>query len=458
MADFDPYPLTELNYLPMPLYVHIFLTFQTSNTEDCVTNLHHGVSRFVLEWPFLAGNIAKSGLNQKAYQVQPPSESDLEENPMLRVRTHKSSTHILKASEQILNEYIPINPQSRTPFPALALRFQANIMTDGIVLTLCWHHRLMDASGCQTVLDGLSRFCRLGEGASGIPKNLSGIQDIRQQIRNLNGTQKKTAVVENTYGHVESHFEVDQLVRGYKLCSEKIEMLREACTSRLSRSGQSPQLRLSRDDIVTAIIWLSAAHARNRAFATPRSSFVRFVNLRDILKPSIPTSFVGNIAAVSKSYCDVHDIPELQDEDNSTAGIPPGITYRTITHLTYLAWSSRLTEANESIDESHVGDILSTLRESSDWNSFNFLPVDVSVSSLRKLTLYKLDFGKSFRPVRDVDMLSSHLHGQSAIFPARNSSSDAHWEIRVALPKKALDFLEEDRLWTWAGIKERPRL
>ncbi|KAH8432457.1 uncharacterized protein LDX57_010093 [Aspergillus melleus] len=460
MAYFEPYPLTELDHLMMPAYMHLFLTFETTNIEENIALLENGVSCLIQERPFLAGTIAKplpERPNQKAYQVQPPASLDLHASPMLHVKAHGVPISVLERAEKTPLDLIAVKPQSPTPYPSPALRFQANIMTNGIILSASWNHRFMDSLGCQVVLDGLSQFCRLKGTAGATPKTTSPIQDAtRRQTSNIGGSTKDHASFYGAYNYAGNHYQTDQISRGFVFCSRKIETLREACNSRLAEVGQSLKLRVSCDDIVTAIVWLSAAKARNRAFSAPHSSLIRYVSVRKLLRSSLSAAFFGNTVAIAKSHCNVHKLSSKDHGPYVACEAAPGMTRGMINDLSHLVWFIR--SADTSIDENHVGELLATLRASLDWDSLTVSPADVSVSSLRKLTLYGLDFGDSFGPVRDVEFVDSNLHGQSIIRPARNCASDAPWEIRMAQPKKVVDFLETDPVLTWASINGQPRL
>ncbi|KAI9038876.1 uncharacterized protein KD926_010209 [Aspergillus affinis] len=460
MVYFEAYPLTELDHLLMQAYMHLFLAFKTTKIEENIALLENGVSCLIQERPFLAGTIAKprpERPSQRAYQVQPPSSSDLQASPMLHVKVHSAPISILERAEETPVELIAVKPQSPTPFPAPALRFQANIMTDGIILSVSWHHRFMDSFGCQAVFEGLSQFCRLKGSAGDTPMTGSPMQDAtRQQISNIGGSAKNHTAFSDAYTYAKSHYQTEQMTRGYVLCPRKVETLKKACNSRLAEVGQSLKFRLSCDDIVTAIIWLSAAQARNRAFSVPHSSLLRYVSIRKLLNPDVSTTFFGNTVALAKSHCNVHKLSSTDHDSYEACEAAPGMTREAIDDLSHLAWFIR--SSDSSIDASHVGDLLATLRASFDWDSLTVSPADVSVASLRKLTLYSLDFGDSFGPVRDVDLIDSNLHGQCIIRPPRHSTSDSPWEIRMAQPKKVFHFLEADPVLTWARVNGYPRL
>ncbi|KAI9044176.1 uncharacterized protein KD926_002000 [Aspergillus affinis] len=444
MTSFEPYPLTELDHLLMLAYVYLFLTFNTSNTEDNISRLKNGASRLIQEWPFLASTIAKPGQerpHQKAYQVQPPSKSELQANPILHIKFHRVPVSVMKQVEETPEQLIPIKPRSPTPYPAPARRFQANIMTDGIILAASWHHRFMDTFGCHAVFDGLAHFCR-GGGSY-----------------NFGGMAKSPAAFADAYvsAYATSHYRENQVLRGYVLCFRKIQTPKEMCNSRLAELGQSRQIELTCDDIVTALMWLAAANERNRAFSIPRSSLMRYANARNLLEPCIPSAFFGNAVAVSRSYCNVHELQSATETPNiSGCEAIPGLTQEAINALSRVAWLGR--SANRSIDASHVGDLLATFRASHDWDSLNIAPADVPVSSIRKIAFYGLDFGQSFGPVKDVDPLEFNLQGQCVIGPARYRGSDTPWEIRMAFPKEVTQHLETDPLLLWARIEEKPKL
>ncbi|PLB48484.1 hypothetical protein P170DRAFT_427568 [Aspergillus steynii IBT 23096] len=459
MIYFEPYPLTELDHLLMPVYLHLFLTFKTSRIQESVEDLETGVSCLIQEWPFLAGSIAKPGPDQKAYQVQPPSEFELQANPMLRVKTHGVPVSVLQLAEETPEELISVKPHWPTLYPAPALRFQANIMANGIILSLSWHHRLMDAFGCQGVLDGLAQFCRLKGSTGDTLKTSPQLQEgARQRIRNFSGSTKDHAAFSDTYGYSDNQYQDNQAIRGYMLCPRKVETLRRICDEQITESGNASNIRLTCDDIVTAIIWLSASQARNRALSAPHSSLIRYVNVRKLLEPPIPTDLFGNAIAMSKSHCNLQDLRSEPKDQDSSEHVVPGLTRQAVNHLSHFSKLTRSEDTGKSVDASHVGDLLSTLRASSDWDSLTLTPVDVSVSSMRRIKLYNMDFGESFGLVKDVDTLESNLQGQYLIRPARNCSSDAPWEIKMALPKKVVPFLDADPVLTWASVNERPRL
>lgn len=450
MTYFKPYDLTALDHLLMPVYLHLFVSFQVEKPQTNIAVLEAGLSRLVSEWPFLAGNVAKSDTN--TLMIQPPSEAYLRHHPMLQTQHHRGSIAQVASLDGLRSSLLPIPDATPTVYPTPALRFQANIMEDGIVICVCWHHNFMDGMSFNVVLESLARSCRHANASTTqLPTTPQQQEAVRSQIQACFLQSPASFVYNDAYGPSEYRISRDQISRRYTFCPNRVEYLTRMCNAAISKD-ESTHIRLTDDDVVSAAVWLCGSRARFWASSPAgstclkTSSLIRAVDIRRVIQPAIPRTYVGNGALAARSYCTVEDLG-LVHGDINTIHEESHLKPDTFHSLLRLACATRANCA--SVDSKHIQDIFSSMKVLDNWDSLNICPADITISSLRRLTIYALDFGPDFGPVMNVDALESRMDAHCCILPARAQSPQAAWEIRIVLPEKALQYLQEDELMGW---------
>lgn len=393
MGYFRPYNITALDHLLMPAYVHFFLSFRTVYPEAAITTLERGVSRLVSELPFLSGTIVRTdsdATKSNILQLLPPDESFLHQHPIFQVRLHEGYISQVRSLETLREDLIPVPDTTPTPFPAPALRFQVNSMRDGVVLCVCWHHCLMDGIGCAATVESLARCCRdpSGEIVELLP-NMTTQEAVRRQIEELTTSMGPIRDVRQVYGPHDYRFSDVQITRNVVLDPRRVQALTRMCNDSRPTSPDEQNERLTNDDVVSTVIWICAARARVlssniTSSALQTCSLTRYVNVRGLLQPSAPTSYLGNAIAIARSHCILEDLG-LDKPDVLLVNGQLEVTQETISRLRYLGKEIR--SAANSIDLGHVKRIITELSRSSDWSSHILRPADLSISSLRQLPL-----------------------------------------------------------------------
>ncbi|KAL5364737.1 transferase family-domain-containing protein [Aspergillus floccosus] len=455
MIDFKPYYLTALDHLLRPSYVRFVLSFQVEKAQTAIAALESGVFRLVSELPFLAGNVTNPGKcrdRSNALMIEPPSEDYLRHHPILRIQYHRGSITQIASVDGLRSSLLPIPDTASAVYPTPALRFQANIMEDGILICICWHHCFMDGLGAHVVLESLARSCRHASASTmPLPATAQQQESIRSQIEAYFLQSPATLGYNGAYGLSEYRFSGDQISCRFTLCPNRVGLLARMCNAAISKDESTPT-RLTDDDVVTAAVWLCGSRGRYRASSPvgatglKTSSLMRPVDIRRAIQPPIPRTYVGNGILFARSYCTVEDLG-LDRGDIDTIHGEPRVKPATLNSLLNLACATRA--ACASVNAEHIRDVLSCMKAVDHWASFNMCPADIYISSLRRFPLYALDFGPDFGPVVDVDALESTLDTQCGILPARAQTPQTAWEVRIALPEKAMQYLQEDELMAW---------
>ncbi|PWY71784.1 hypothetical protein BO94DRAFT_589852 [Aspergillus sclerotioniger CBS 115572] len=481
--NFKPYTLSPLDHILMPMHAYWFLSYHLQDPRDGAAILNQGLSSLVSQWPNLAGNITKSTTNadkSNILEVHPPSQAYLgEELPMLITRYHpdKPISLISSSPETVFTEdFIPGDPKIPTSYPTFALRFQANIMKDGIILTVCFHHQFVDGYGIVVILQSLSHYCQFPTPATEAPlmcppSDAFGrgwiAANSASRLQNMPDEYGSSGYAHNPKPNYPGELSVN---RKYSLDPEKITVLKNACLSLLPdlvdsiQSSSEAMDPLTTDDIVSALLWFCCMRARlgpsptrnNTADGSlPSVSCTRIVESRRLLHPTLLRNHIGNCIALAKADCTAHDLESAPTDSKA-------ITKAHILTLTKLAWKSRT--ACRSITREYVQGIINHVAGCSDWSSSVMLPPDVAITSLRKMDIYGFDFGSLLGRVVSIEVLENRLEGYCYILPRHPAGSPAMkegkslWEVRIALKKEAIDRLEHDELFSWVRTCDRARL
>ncbi|GKZ22756.1 hypothetical protein AbraIFM66951_004253 [Aspergillus brasiliensis] len=182
---FRPYTLTPLDHLLPPQHVFAYMSFRPEQPSEAVVAIESGLLELISQWPFLAGNVARVQRKDRdnVLELQPPTASDLHRCPMLLVKHHQQTISQALASP-VINYgmlHIPTTVSNYHPIPAV--RFQANVMRDGLILCLSWYHQVMDSLGVAIILHALSRFSSGRDRKSAAPRRLPMNPDKEEQAR-----------------------------------------------------------------------------------------------------------------------------------------------------------------------------------------------------------------------------------------------------------------------------------
>ncbi|OOF96171.1 hypothetical protein ASPCADRAFT_506933 [Aspergillus carbonarius ITEM 5010] len=490
MADdipsFQPYILTPLDHLVPPFYALFYLSFQPQHPPEAVSTLKTGISHLVSQWPFLAGNVARvqKGHKRNILELQPPTAADLLRYPILQVKHHQYSMSHEMSLPTINDKLLHIPTKVPISYPTPAVRFQANVMQDGVVLCLGWHHQVMDAVGIFILLGSLSRLCRGLDRKTAIPTRFP--TDPKHEERSRRQIEEATTPKRCDWEGAYHRFGCEEVWNGYSeplICrryamhTDKVNYLKRTCNNLIQDLVSSPlkprgtlsdditeyleeKDHMSSDDVVTALTWLCASRARRRAVPRhssdlPRmSSLTRLVEVRSVLQPPLPRSYLGNSVVAARAQCDWEEIPASQKSPGISGNrghVDEELTYA----LLKLALRSRA--KCRSIDNEHIRGLINCMKECDDYTSFSTAPAGVEISSLRKLDIFTWDWGPNIGPMVDFDTIDSRTDGLSLILPASSANpGQSPWELRITLPLAVMEEFEKDELLGWVIRAGKP--
>ncbi|KOS41934.1 hypothetical protein ACN38_g7170 [Penicillium nordicum] len=359
-------------------------------------------------------------------EVQPTDPSHLSKLPMLNIKQHAQcisphnvnmNTPALSSDDLFNSDYIPLPFCIPASEPQPLLRLQANVMTDGIVLCLSFHHFAVDGLGISSIMQALSECCRNPDAP---PERLSTYpeSEVRSRTKIFQSKNESHLAMYDGYGSytwkAAPSSDLGAPVSGrFCLDAEKIRQLRETCNATMYAgdyqahriNSSSPEYDaswqgFSNNEVVTALIWLCGIRARshatslesNRPSLADRNSSLLFpVDVRGIL--DIPRAYIGNAVVTLTSTYNFKDT-ELHDVDplicHPVTSDLHGFSPRDITILTNLALSVQ--KSLQSVNLNYVQDVISHIMASKDWH-LPVKPGDLSVSSLRRIQVYDMDFG-----------------------------------------------------------------
>ncbi|CBF69364.1 uncharacterized protein ANIA_10813 [Aspergillus nidulans FGSC A4] len=460
---FQPFELTAADYsLPM-LYAGNAIFFRLHDPEQGVPVLQEAIKQVVEHIPFLAGVVMPTDGKCGTMGIRPASNYDLaQRTPLCTVKqlTHlRLPSCLMPASGQAntgtevyydRNASLVLAPihvaAQRAHRPVI--RFQINVLADGIILNLFSNHMVIDGSGVSLLVEAIAVCCRTGA-ACQPPPDLAAAMDreiiTRAFLATISSAEPAAAARASRVDVEEMDVELlhDATLHDcvFSLSTAKVNHLRQAALQQLQERYHSVFPPVSADDIVTAILSLCFARFRSRSVSTGNVvpfTVQRMVDVRRRLQPPIPSRYIGNCFVMLDQKLDLY-IPEA----NKT---PESFTYL----IAEIACALR-SNLNK-VDDRFVRDHMARHPVFTAAMSISEEP-DISVTSLRRLPIYEQNFG----PV-----LGSVLHFQ--LIPYMNPErvctlnpcrvSDETWEVGVTLKKEEMELLRDDSVFRWVVERE----
>ncbi|PKY02421.1 hypothetical protein P168DRAFT_283207 [Aspergillus campestris IBT 28561] len=459
--------LTAVDHTQPKLYVTLFASFILADIESGLQSLQAGVKTLFSEIDFLAGDVVTHPElegRRNVRQIHPPIGA-LADVTLLQVKPHGSAS-----TASAILESSPSFPDY-APFPALiapterwpVLRFQANLMRDGIVLAMSFNHAVFDATGATFVLQALSECCRAGGNGLKDTELLSAIQrneiSLRQEIYQTPPSNTTQGDVSNYYGPAAivpdlqpeqwtgfmASLQATLSTRKFLFPASRVEQLKAICSDSIARASQQTTPTPSSNTVISALLItcirrILAAPCADTETAHP-ATFVMPVNLRGRLKTPRFKTYLGNM------------ITALRGSTPSTADVIDGASegQQQLTHLARL--SLQIHQGLESIDEQHIRETIAFLQAQDDWSAVNHKPADIILSSWRHLGVYDLDFGAPLGFVDDFEMDFGLVEPLCFFMPKRRvrggGGGDVPWEVHITLKKGKFDALLADPLFGW---------
>lgn len=278
LPDFEPYVLTPLDHSIFPVYLYPSFVFHVESPCLAIPILEPAVSRLVYLLPFLTGNItASTQLTGKdnVLEMQPPTQSFLMDYPMLKIKHHRQCISPITSGSniktgQFLNEsLVPISFEMAAETVSPIFRVQANVMGDGLILCLAFHHMAMDGVGLLNVAAALATCCRDSRAEIGtLPTDPQREEHSRQLILENGYLAKETDKFEAEYGEYSwdliSSLECEEPIsKIFNLDASKIERIRTERQLTIEKHSNIPKPHLTSNTVVTAILWLCWIRAKH---------------------------------------------------------------------------------------------------------------------------------------------------------------------------------------------------
>jgi fumigaclavine B O-acetyltransferase len=463
------------------MHMTAFLTFKLKHPAQAISVLEAGVEHLISKFPFLTGNVATNSplwCKKNALHVHPTTPALLEQYPMLKIKYHPRrylfsqpnqvpgpavQEHTVSYDVMFNEDYLPLPLDNSMAEESPIFRLQANALEDGIILCVTFHHMAMDGKGLESVMEVLSLCCQDPDKIvlpDMIPTSAAKEGLTRKQILDAASAVNPALPVINEEARDSEvpagpNIQIP-ITRKLVLCDSKITQLQEICMT----LAKAPTM-LSRNDIISAILWLCAMRAR--ALISPNtqgtSRLVTAIDVRTIL-PVIPQSYMGNamqVLSIESPFpvdATVKTLPGLLDNPSTVGGMRSPLNETDIPFLTQLALAIR--RGLTLVDEKSVRENISRIVDKPDWQSNDVTMGHIMQSSLRKMKIYKLDFGTVLGKIYDFDNPDPRLNGLAWVLPARFEG--APWEVRMALEPEVMELVRRDSLFRWVEYKEVSRI
>ncbi|CEJ62054.1 hypothetical protein PMG11_10567 [Penicillium brasilianum] len=472
---FEPYVLSPLDHLTLPVYLYPLFVFHVDSPNLAIPVLELAVSRLVNLLPFLAGNITTSTQlkgKENVLEVQPPTQRFLTDFPMLKIKHHRqcisptTSGSNAKAGQFLNENLFPIPSEMAAEALSPIFRIQANVMGDGLILCLAFHHMAIDGVGLVNVATALATCCRDSRAEiETLPTDPQREEHSRQLIFESGSVANSTDNLEAEYGDSSWDFTSnpeyeEPISKIFTLDAGKIERIKTECQLMVEKDTNMPNLRLTSNTIVTAILWMCwirAKHHSSDSTEKPNdaeSTILTTADVRGRIEPRLPTSYIGNALLAAKTSARIQDIRSTKAVDH-TSHRSGHIDHCEIEQISRLAVS--LQKSAESIDSQYVSSVISHIISNDNWAATP-LPTEFVVSSIRAFKLYDLDFGPTLGSMRDFGLDYNRIPGLCWIKPARYNTKLAPWELIIMLEPKFMSNFEFDGLINWLIVKDGPRL
>lgn len=434
-------PLTPLDQTSTRVYITNHLSFRLADPASGLAPLEDGVNQLFSALPMLAGTIVPHVDDESKYHVL-PFIGESEEDSFLRVAHHNRSI----STVQILPWYsIPDEDQGNKPLVSWnescvslrsmaddeqkkpMLRFQANVMSDGLVLTMIYNHSVFDGTGAGIILEALGECCRgpktdehlslLSQLARDEVKLRQVLLDSRPvghlDIPDPKPTTANTAS-ENVSEKVSESPDIASpptpITRKFSFCPIRLGRLKSHCNSLL------PSPILSTNDVLTALLAIGMHEARG--IPAPSGELMMAVNLRGRLHSLELSSYLGNLVTAVPVPLPPNSLScecEMKQDDLQKVAQVASLIRQQVT----------------SIDEQFVWKLIESKRLPNA-SAYTPSPFLVVVSSWRHMKTHSVDFGPILGHIDTFEMDMPPFINSSVIMP-QHMTKDPVWEVNITL-------------------------
>jgi hypothetical protein len=450
-------------------------TFYLKNPSSAIPILNLAVSRLMHLLPFLSGNVSASTQSEgkeNVFEVQPTTQEFLKEYPMLKIKHHRQSIACVisgsnvKTGRSLSEDFVPIHFDMAGESKSPVFRVQANIMSDGLILCLGFHHMALDGVGLINAAAALATCCRDFQAEIGsLPTSPLREEQSRQTILEIGSGAKNTQPMEVDYGEyawdIGSSPEAEELIsKTFAIDARKVERIKAQCQLAIENSSTSPKPCLTSNTVACALLWLCWIRARYHGLdagempTNTESRILTIVELRDRIEPCLPRTYMGNAILPVETWTRIQELllnATVDHKPNCTGHLDP----REIERIAYLAVALQNTTA--SINSQYIRNVISNIVSKDNWASIP-RPAEISISSIRQMKMYDLDFGPILGPVKDFGMEFNPVPGVCWIMPARFNTKLAPWEFMISSEPTFIKKVLQESLMKWLILKDGPRL
>ncbi|KNG89314.1 O-acetyltransferase [Aspergillus nomiae NRRL 13137] len=456
------------------------ITFSLENSKEGISALEAGVSQLVSKLPFLGGNVVWTidpDSGKGVGEVHPPTAATWSTYPMLCVRHHGGKytpvsyerptgpgrCNTVSYDDIFREEFLPMPLDTVLAETHPVLRFQANVLEDGIILCASVHHNAIDGRGIYTVMEALAACCR---NPTNVQQNELAIDPISEAVcrKRLSAAASPApdAFVVLRGENCPIPAAPDRgpqapITRLLVLSGERVIQLRSMCNALVrdeargdaeSSEVENPKLALSSHDIISALMWLCVLRSRARSDPQfPRqgkSHFAFATDVRTLMSEDLWTTYIGNcvIPATIESPFSIQDAVKSA---SATISSPGQFDLSLIARLALAVRSGF-----RSVGKTQVTDVISSIGSRNE-EMLSACAADFGISSMRHTGFYKLKFGPVLGRVAHADIPDPRMQNQAWVLPDRYVGHYARspWEIRIALEPMVMEYLLEDRLFGW---------
>ncbi|KAJ5155048.1 uncharacterized protein N7500_010487 [Penicillium coprophilum] len=459
--------------------VSFLLFFQNTQPGESIVVLEDGIKLLLKVHPFLAGDVTRRtdfGQSKSIWQIEPEAPESLVQFPMLQtqhfqaesIKKLRSKCLLTGAEEQeIISRLTPLPIDMNISLPRRPiLRFQANVMCDGIILAMTFHHSAMDGAGASRVLGLLADCCRdpTATASASVPLD----RQLRSEIERLvsessSGSLSKdfsqyycglgdwAALLAENWSRFLRTRAPELVTWRVTIPGSKIQYLKEACNALirdetfLQADGRPSPGFLSNNDIVSALMAMILRQAGQLAGKSTELSLA--VDMRGSFHTPAFDDYLGNMVLLT--YTPIS--PGRNEVPVDGADPLMGLRQECLEELTQIA--VRVRQSLLAVDEDHIQGALSHLHSQTNWADIGFRGVPIPLSSFRNFGIFDLDFGESLgAQPREFQLHLPVLGGMCFILPKRQDglAGIEPWDLHLTLNRDDHSVVATDPLFCWA--------
>jgi fumigaclavine B O-acetyltransferase len=478
---FEPFPLTRLDQANGEVFFHYSVSFEVQDEDKALKTISKGVDHLLALVPFLTGETTRAE-GSGAIELRPATASPDGEIPMFQVKRHANCTLPVRKIGKIASSvpqnlplqghFNPLPPLHKPGQPSPVIRFQANVLEDGIVLTVGFNHLVFDAMGGAVIITLLAESCRNPRTADG--QIAASELLLRKQVSDL-----VSAIMMNPSPEVvdpPASLEVSKPTSPpppppqvqdecLVFSAERLEQMRDACNSVLpwlnsSASKQSPEETLttvsflSSNDVLTGLICETIKQARGPDQPSPPPCMMG-INARGFFEPPLPQTYMGN-AGLPLYFHVQPTIPAQQEPDLSLphelhSPLISALDTPSFVRIAKTAHTIRSGLSN--FPKTYAGSLTAFIKAASSPPQPSGGPNPVIVSSLRPLKTYEMQFGPELGDIQTFETGVPWVDGACVILPLCAGGPEvgrlAPWCVRITLYADVMERFKGDRALSW---------